>query len=131
MAGSNKKLKPWGNERQKNENLGVFVLPHKSFSFGSIFITGTPNMEGKVLLRTDPSKTLPWEIFFCENIAYLDFETFYLIIIILIYDIVGNYVEIYFYLLFQEKIFTLKLAFGAWRTQINISALCIVYQTKY
>lgn len=131
MAGSNKKLKLWGNERQKNENLGVFVLPHKSFSFGSIFITGTPNMEGKVLLRTDPSKTLPWEIILLWKYSipwFWDFLSNY------------NYIDIRYswklcrdllLFTFSGKEFTLKLAFGAWGTQINISALCMVYQTKY
>lgn len=46
------------NERQKNKNLGVFVLPHKSFSFGSIFTSSAPSMEGKLPPRTDASKTL-------------------------------------------------------------------------
>lgn len=64
--------KPWGNERQKNKNLGMSVLPHKSFIFGSIFTSSTPNVEGKLLSRTDASKTLSWEIVFNEN-----FEPFY------------------------------------------------------
>lgn len=57
-----------GNERQKNKNLGVSVLPHKSFIFGSIFTSSAPNMEGKLLPRIDASKALSWEILFNENI---------------------------------------------------------------
>lgn len=102
QAGSSWSVKPWGNERQKNKNLGVSVLAHESLVFGSVFTSSIPNMEGKLLPRTDTSKTLSGKILFNENRGWF-WALLYGIIIVFVPDKVRNYVEIYLYLYLVEK----------------------------
>lgn len=111
----------------KDKNLGISVLPHKSFIFGFIFTSSTPDMEGKLLLRTEASKTLCWEIFFNINTSWF-WAILSVIIIVSVKDKVRNYAEIY--PKFSWKWVDIKIWLLVSEEHRQTSALW-VYQTKY
>lgn len=48
---SSQSLERWESERQKNKDLGVYVLSYKSLSFDSTFTPSIQHMEDKIIAR--------------------------------------------------------------------------------